>query len=157
VVPTPMVRVDGRARDPHQLLALHHGLESSRRVDRDRSDRILKAAKVSGRDFELLLSNLPARRGPVLAMKFKSTSLVIGQVSLSCPPFPSSPGSRAMFMTIRRASSAVSILACIASTSVAPLYTLRRLPADPHEADHHDDDDPSESVPEPIRQEAKQD
>jgi hypothetical protein len=28
------------------------------------SDRILKPAKVSGRDFELLLSNLPARRGP---------------------------------------------------------------------------------------------
>jgi hypothetical protein len=36
-----------------------------------------------------------------------------------------------MLMAMRRASSAVSILACIASTSVAPLYTLRRLPADP--------------------------
>ena len=68
-------------------------------------------------------------------------------------PFPSSSGSRAILIAIRRASSAVSILACID----APLYTLRRLPADPHEADHHDDDDPSESVPEPFRQEAKQD
>jgi hypothetical protein len=104
VVPTPMVRVDGRARepDPHQLLALHPGSESSRRVDRDRSDRILKPAKVSGRDFELLLSNLPARRGP--GTEPMEVSPGTGTQSTRSP-FPSSSGSRAIWTAMRRASS----------------------------------------------------
>jgi hypothetical protein len=71
--------------------------------------------------------------GGTTRQKAERAQLVVSQCAIAClrtgpcPASPSSSGSRAILIAIRRASSAVSILACID----APLYTLRRLPADP--------------------------